>query len=141
MGAEGSTVPEFCGWLTGHAKPNPGRGRHGPRHGANLGLFPDSITAFGNGRARVRLCLLTESFFGLDREADGDLRRSVENLNEMAAKHAMEFAHDSAAAAEFEPTIAGMTVRTDNIRFLHWLNMGSHRSFPSRECCHDPLIC
>jgi hypothetical protein len=72
---------------------------------------------------------LSESLLGLDRKADGDLCRPVEGLNEMTAEHAMEFALDSAAGTQLQAAIAGMAVRTDDVRFFHRSNMGSRDSF------------
>jgi hypothetical protein len=86
------------------------------------------------------LCGLSESFLGLDRKADGNLRRPVENLNEMTAKQAMEFALDSAARTQLQAAIAGMAVRTDDIRFFHRSNMGPRNRFSSQDHCHNQQI-
>jgi hypothetical protein len=86
------------------------------------------------------LCGLSESLLGLDRKADGDLCRPVENLNEMTAKHAMEFALDSAAGTQLQAAIAGMAVRTDDIRFFHRSNMGPRHRFSSQDHCHNQQV-
>jgi hypothetical protein len=65
----------------------------------------------------------------LDRKADGDLGRSIENLNKVTAKHAMEFALGSTPGTQFQAAIARMAIGTHDVRFLHASNMGARPSF------------
>ena len=66
-----------------------------------------------------------EGLLGLHREADGDLRRPVENFKQMIAQQAAEFAGGPRAAREFDAAIAGIAVGADDVGFFHVANMRS----------------
>jgi hypothetical protein len=58
---------------------------------------------------------LLEYFFGLDREAKRDIRRAVENLDEMVADQTAEFAFGPRPGNQFDPAIAGGALGTGDV--------------------------
>ncbi|MEO6841324.1 MAG: hypothetical protein ABI192_11210 [Bradyrhizobium sp.] len=65
--------------------------------------------------------------FGLYREADGDLGRTVENLWHVIAQQAAELAGGSRAACQFDSPITGAAIRANDIGFFHVANTRSCR--------------
>jgi hypothetical protein len=69
-----------------------------------------------------------ERLFGLNREADGDFGRAVENLKQMVAKQATILAPWSTHGNQFNPAVTGIAFGAGNIGLLHG------GSLPSRGC-------
>jgi hypothetical protein len=75
-------------------------------------------------RARVlELLGLFECLLGLNREADGDLGRAVEYLENLVAEQAAELSLGPWPRGEFNPAVAGVALRTGDIGFFHFSNM------------------
>jgi len=62
---------------------------------------------------------LAERLFGLNREADDYLGRTVENLKKMVAGQATELAFSPSTGIQFNAAIASATSRTDDIGLSH----------------------
>ena len=61
-----------------------------------------------------------ECLFGLDREAERNFRRPVENLKEMIAEQATELALGPGSGCQFDPAISGLAFGTGDVGFPHW---------------------
>jgi hypothetical protein len=62
---------------------------------------------------------LAERLFGLNREADDYLGRTIENLKKMVAGQATELAFSPSTGIQFNAAIASAAFRTDDIGLSH----------------------
>ena len=68
-----------------------------------------------------------KGLFGLNREANGDLGRAVENLEQMVAKQATILAPWSTYGNQFNAAVAGVAFGTGDIGLLHAGNLPPRR--------------
>lgn len=69
------------------------------------------------------ISVVDEGPFRLHREADRNLGRPVEHLEDVIAQQTTKFAGGSLAAGEFNAPIAGTAIRTDDIGLFHVANV------------------
>jgi hypothetical protein len=69
------------------------------------------------------LGLRFESFLRLDREADDNLGRTIEYLDDLIAKQTAELASHALAGGQFNAAIAGIAAGTCDVGLLHLANM------------------
>jgi hypothetical protein len=83
---------------------------------------------------------LFEGLFGLNREADGDLGRTVENLKDLIAEQATELALGSWSGSQLNAAVAGVTFRTGDVGLSHAPGICRDRErFSSPTVCHNQL--
>jgi hypothetical protein len=68
-----------------------------------------------------------ESFFGLNRETDRDIGRSVEYFDQLFTEQATKLALGARTRGELDPAITGVAAGTRNIRFFHFEDMSGGR--------------
>lgn len=64
-----------------------------------------------------------ESFFGLDRETDRDIGRTVEYFDQLVAEQTPKLAFNAGTRGELDPAITGIAAGTGSIRFFYFRNM------------------
>lgn len=62
---------------------------------------------------------VTEDLTGLDRETDRNFGATVHNLKDMIANQTAELASGSLLGNQFNPAIAGVTLRTGEVGLSH----------------------
>jgi hypothetical protein len=83
----------------------------------------------------VRLEGLFEGLFGLDREADGDLGCTIENLEDLIAKQAAELALGSRSGSQLDAAVAGVAFGTGDVGLSHALGIcRASERFSSPPC-------
>jgi len=83
-------------------------------------MFPRTIKVPA-ASGMVRLQGLFEGLFGLNREADGDLCRTVENLEDLIAKQAAELTLGSRAGSQLDAAVARAAFGTGDVGLYHVL--------------------
>lgn len=109
--------PKYIAWLTALAATGSLSPASAPRYIAPSPGYIDN----GSGelvRSLTRLGSL-ERLFGLDREAEGNLRRTVENLQDMIAEQAPVLALGAAYGIQFNAAVAGIAFGTGDVGPSH----------------------
>jgi hypothetical protein len=109
--------PKYIAWLTALARPAACARLLPPRYIApspgyidnGLGELVRSLTRLGS----------LERLFGLDREAEGNLRRTVENLQDMIAEQAPVLALGAAYGIQFNAAVASIAFGTGDVGPSH----------------------